>query len=225
MRVVIVDDEPLARRGVRVCLRGAPDVEIVGECDNGEAALRLIPRARPDLVFLDVQMPDLDGFEVWARLPPERRPLVIFLTAHDQHALRAFEIHALDYLLKPIHDDRFADALATARGRLRGRRGASRIAVKSGQRTRMVTAEELDWAQSEGDYVALHVGARTHLVRQTLDALERELDPAAFARIHRSTLVARDRIREVRALASGDRWVELRDGTVLRASRRYRDRI
>ncbi|MGH9518574.1 MAG: LytR/AlgR family response regulator transcription factor [Terriglobales bacterium] len=229
MRVLIVDDEPLARRGVRVCLRHANDVEIVGECATGDEARRQIALCRPDLVFLDVAMPGMDGLQLATGLDREAGPLVIFLTAHDQHALRAFSVHALDYLVKPIHDDRFQIALDAARRRLRERAAAAPgpppLAVKTGSRTVWVRQADLDWAEASGDYVALHVGPATHLLRQTLDGLERQLDPTRFARIHRSTIVARASVRSCRALPGGDLEIELADGTRLRASRRFRHRL
>ena len=257
IRALIVDDEPLARRGVRVCLTGASDVEIIGECADGEEAVGQIGQLAPDLVFLDVQMPGLDGFGVLARVPPERWPLVIFLTAHEQHALRAFDTHALDYLLKPVDDDRFALALGRARQRLRERHAGAvlsrmgdllrehagapvpmptatppraeyleRFAVKSGTRTALVPAEEVRWISAEGDYAGLHVaGGRVHLVRTSLNDLERRLDPARFARVHRSTMVAVAQVREVQTLSSRDYLLKLADGGELRMSRNFRDRL
>lgn len=257
IRVLIVDDEPLARRGVRVCLAGAPDVEVVGECADGETAAGQIVQLAPDLVFLDVQMPGLDGFGVLARVPPAHWPLVIFLTAHEQHALRAFDAHALDYLLKPVDDDRFALALGRARQRLRERgageilsrmgallhehagappEGAAgtaaregyleRFAVKSGTRMVLVPVEEVRWISAEGDYAGLHVAAgRVHLVRTSLNDLERRLDPAKFARVHRSVIVAKAEVREVQTLSSRDYLLRLSGGGELRMSRNYRDRL
>ena len=250
MRVLIVDDEPLARRGVRVCLAAAPDTEVVGECADGESAVAQIAALAPDLVFLDVQMPGVDGFGVLARVPPAHWPLVIFLTAHEQHALRAFDAHALDYLLKPVDDDRFALALDRARRRLadrsageilarlgtmlRAHGGATaptgpyleRFAVKNGTRTVFVPAEAVHWISAEGDYAGLHVAAgRTHLLRTSLNELERRLDPARFARVHRSAIVATAQVREVQALSSRDYLLRLADGGELRMSRHYRDRL
>jgi two-component system LytT family response regulator len=255
MRVLIVDDEPLARRGVRVCLAGASEVEIVGECADGKSAVEHLARLAPDLVFLDVQMPGIDGFGVLARVPPERWPLVIFLTAHEQHALRAFNAHALDYLLKPIDDDRFALAMDRARQRLRECRAGEmlarmdallreygsqpapalpavradyleRFAVKNGTRTVLVPVEEVSWISAEGDYAGLHVaGGRVHLVRTSLNELEQRLDPAKFARVHRSAIVSKAQVREVQALSSRDYQLRLADGGELRMSRNYRDRL
>ena len=255
MRVLIVDDEPLARRGVKVCLTTASDIEIVGECANGERAVEQIAAMAPDLVFLDVQMPGLDGFGVLARVPAKHWPLIIFLTAHEQHALRAFDAHALDYLLKPIDDDRFVIALDRARRRLAERSAGKvlsrvgtmlrqyggtasqlvapahvdyldRFAVKSGTRTIFVPMEAVHWISAEGDYAGLHVAAgRTHLVRTSLNELERRLDPTKFARVHRSAIVAKAKVREVQTLSSRDYLLRLTDGGELRMSRNYRDRF
>ena len=252
LRVLIVDDEPLARRGVRVCLAGAADVEIVGEAADGEEAARQIVQLAPDLLFLDVQMPRLDGFGVLRSVPPEHWPLVVFLTAHEQHALRAFDAHALDYLLKPIDDERFVLALDRARQRLRERRAGEvlsrvvallrehrgapepaagadyleRFAVRNGTRTLLVPVEEVSWISAEGDYAGLHVAAgRVHLIRASLHDLERRLDPAKFARVHRSAIVSRAQVREVQALSSRDYLLRLCDGGELRMSRNYRARF
>lgn len=259
MRVLIVDDEPLARRGVRVCLAAAPDVTILGECADAPAAIEAITELAPDLVFLDVQMPGLGGFDVLAGVPPERWPLVVFLTAHEEYAVRAFDAHALDYLLKPVDDDRFALALDRARQRLAersagdvlgrvsallrerglaaaapaGERPAAggggflqRFAVKTGSRTEFIPAEEVSWLEAEGDYVCLHAAAgRTHLIRATLNDLEQHLDPARFVRVHRSTIVAAARVREIHTLSSRDYLLRLTDGTELRMSRNYRERL
>ena len=255
IRVLIVDDEPLARRGVRVCLADKTDVEIVAECAGGEDAVQQITRLAPDLVFLDVQMPGLDGFGVLARVPRERWPLVIFLTAHEQHALRAFDAHALDYLLKPVDDDRFARAWERARQRLKECRASEalsrvgallrehgdpvpstaaaanvfleRFAVKSGTRTILIPVEEVVWISAEGDYAGLHVAdGRVHLIRQSLAELEKKLDPARFARVHRSVIVSKAQVREVRTLSSRDYLLRLADGVgEIRMSRNYRGRL
>ena len=248
MKVLIVDDEPLARRGVRVCLNKAPEIEIVGECSSGQEALRCIPELRPDLVFLDIQMPGMTGFDVATRIDAEAAPLIIFLTAYDEFALRAFSIHAVDYILKPIHDARFAEALQIARQRLLDRQARSlmgniqlmlkeqprsaeqqgyldRIQVKTGSKSLFIPIEAVEWIEAAGDYVALHVGKSTHLIRETLDGFERQIDPAKFVRIHRSTIIARKQIKQLRSLPSRDAAVLLEDGTELRASRRYRARI
>lgn len=248
MKVLIVDDEPLARRGVRVCLQKATDAEVVGECASGQEALRDIARLRPDLVFLDIQMPGMSGLEVARQLDASIAPLIIFLTAYDEFALNAFAVHAIDYVLKPIHDGRFAEVLQAARQRFQDKQARTmmagikrllgdkvdsattlgyidRIAAKTGNKTVYIPVDQIDWIEAAGDYVALHVGSRTHLVRETLDRLERQMNPFHFLRIHRSTIVARKQIRQLRTLPSRDASVVLVDGTELRASRRYRARI
>jgi two-component system LytT family response regulator len=248
MRVLIVDDEPLARRGVRVCLAAAKDVEIVGECASGSEALRHIAELRPDLVFLDVQMPGMKGFDVVARIGPEVNPLIIFLTAYDEFALQAFSVHALDYVLKPIHDARFAEALQLARQRLADRQAGTllkdiqhllnapgrltnpasylaKIAVKTGRRTVFVSTDTIEWIEASGDYVTLHVGKQIYLIRETLEGLEQSLNPADFVRIHRSTIISRRHLRQLRSLTNRDASALLLDGTELRVSRRYRDRL
>jgi two-component system, LytTR family, response regulator len=248
MKILIVDDEPLARRGIRVCLRKIPNAEVVGEASSGSEALERIEDLRPDLVFLDVQMPDMTGLEVAATLNPTTAPLIIFLTAYNEFALRAFAVHAVDYILKPIHDARFMEAVDIARQRLRDRQAgalmsnihalleaqrteqgrapyAEKIIAKSGNRTLYISVDDIDWIEAAGDYAALHVGQRTHLIRETLEGLERQFDPSQFVRIHRSTIVARKHIRQLRLLPSRDASVILQDGTELRASRRYRPRI
>jgi len=248
MKVLIVDDEPLARRGVRVCLRKMSDLEVIGEASSGCEALRKIEELKPDLVFLDVQMPGMSGLEVADSLDAATSPLIIFLTAYDEFALRAFSVHAVDYILKPIHDARFIEAVEIARQRcsekqagammsnirlLLGARSIEqgvgrypeKIAAKTGNRTFYVSIDEVDWVEAAGDYVALHAGSRTHLIRETMEGLERQLDPLKFVRIHRSTIVARKQIRQLRSLPTRDASIILMDGTELRASRRYRIKI
>jgi two-component system LytT family response regulator len=248
VRVVIVDDEPLGQRGVRARLAAAPDMEVVAECATGGDAVSAIRRFSPDLVFLDIQMPDMTGFEVLRRLPDRRMPLVIFVTAHDEHALKAFDAQAVDYLLKPIDDGRFASTLERARllsGTRRlldfERRVRSlleelpespsrdgyrrRIIARARHRVSIVPVSEIDWIGATGDYVTLHVGAREHLVRQTIGSLERQLDPEMFLRIHRSTIVQTCRICELVTRQNGELLVRLRDGTELRTSRSYSLRL
>lgn len=248
MRVLIVDDEPLARRGVRARLANRPDIEVVGECGSGNEALMMIQALAPDLVFLDIQMPDLNGFEVLRRLPAPKLPLVIFLTAYDQYALDAFEFHALDYLLKPIDDARFLRALERARllsasrdlseikhriGALlaslaetqSGQRYRTHLTVKNGRRATVVRVSEIDWISADGDYVTLHLKDKNYLVRQTISSLESELDPEHFLRIHRSTIVQTSRIAELVTLEGGDFLVRLRNGTELKTSRSYNRRL
>jgi two-component system, LytTR family, response regulator len=247
IRVLIIDDEPLARRGVRVCLRRAGDVVIVGEADSGEAALEKLVELRPDLVFLDVQMPGMDGFEMLSKADSEKLPLIIFLTAYDTYALEAFGVHALDYLMKPIDDERFDEALRTARKRLHDMRAGEQLAskqgllpaheassrdawqarfeVKSGGRTFWVSTDDIDWIEASGDYVILHVGRRIHMVHGSMDGIEQRLEQSGFARIHRSTIVSLDRVTGLSLLSTRDAVLTLKDGTELRVSRRFRHRL
>lgn len=235
LRVLIVDDEPLARGGVRARLAGHADVAVVGECSDGSTALAALQAQSPDLVFIDVEMPGLSGLEVLEAVPPEQRPLVVLLTAYEQFALRAFELHALDYLLKPIDDERFADALDRARQMLALRRGlgvaaqesryAARFQIRLGHRVQLVHADDIDWIEAQGDYAGLHAGGQLHLLREPLQRLGHRLDPARFARIHRSAIVRLDRVAEMQALSNRDHLLRLRDGTVLRASRTYVDAL
>jgi len=238
--VVIVDDEPLARRGVRARLHSFEELEIAAECPDGESAVETIRKLSPDLVFLDVQMPGMTGFDVLKALDGTRLPVVIFLTAYDTYALRAFEVHALDYLLKPIDDERFKAAVGRALRQLSLETAeslesrlkslllhqeagtfAERFAVKTGRRVVFVHTDEIDWIEAAGDYASLHVGRRTHLVRETLQNLEKRLDPTRFVRIHRSTIVATSRVHEMESLPNHEFRVRLADGTELRASRTY----
>jgi two-component system LytT family response regulator len=245
IRTLIVDDEPLARQRVRRLLEADPDVTVVGESGDGRQALADLRALRPDLVFLDVQMPALDGFGVLAELGAEATPMVIFVTAHDRYALKAFEVHALDYLLKPFDAARFAAALERAKAQLRqgsaadwqerlrellraapGRPpGPERLLIKSGGRIYFVRIEDVDWIEAAGNYVRLHVGAEEHLLREALTTLEKKLDPGRFVRIHRSTVVNLERIRELQPAFHGDYVLILRDGTELAVSRGYRDRL
>jgi two-component system, LytTR family, response regulator len=239
VRALIVDDEPLARRGVLVRLRKFKDVEIVGECADGRTAVEKILSLSPDVVFLDVQMPGMDGFEVLRSLPKDHLPGVIFLTAYEQHALRAFEVHALDYLLKPVDDDRFAAAVDRARkladsaskDRMTERilemlgRGndkcVSRLTVRTGSRIQIILADETDWIGAAGDYAELHVRGRGHLLRETMNALEQKLDPEKFLRIHRSRIVRTAAIVELRGIDNREYVVKLTDGSEHRSSRTY----
>lgn len=235
VQVLIVDDEPLARAGVRARLAGHPDFSVIGECGDGASALALLQSDPPDLLFIDVEMPGLSGLDVLEALTPEQRPLTVLLTAYEQFALRAFELRALDYLLKPVDDERFADALDRARDTLALRRGelagtpspghATRFQVRLGHRMQLVRADEIDWVEAQGDYAGLHVGTQIHLLRESLQRLGSRLDPAQFARVHRSTIVRLDRVAEMQALSNRDHLLRLRDGTVLRASRTYVDAL
>lgn len=243
MRALIVDDEPLARRGVVLRLKKFRDVDIVGECGDGSAAVEKILELSPDVVFLDVQMPGMDGFEVLRALPRENLPSVIFLTAYERHALRAFDVHALDYLLKPVDDERFGAAVQRARqmgdsaSRVRMAERildmlqrtsvtyVSRFPVRVGSRIQVVLTEDIEWIAAAGDYTELHCGGRSHLLRETMHALERKLDPTQFLRIHRSRIVRVSRIRELRALENKEYLVKLSDGSELRSSRTYAERL
>ena len=239
MRALIVDDEPLARQGVALRLRRFKDIEIVGQCGDGPSAVTSILELSPDIVFLDVQMPGMDGFEVLRALPSDGLPGVIFLTAYEQHALRAFEVHALDYLLKPVDDDRFAAAVerarklvdSTSRTRMAERilemlarnseKYASRFTVRTGSRIQIVLAEDTDWIGAAGDYAELHVRGRSHLLRETMNSLEQRLDPAKFLRIHRSRIIRKTSIVELRGIDNREYLVKLSDGTEHRSSRTY----
>jgi len=245
IRALIVDDEPLARRRVRELLANEADVEIVGEAPDGPTAVALVRELRPDLLFLDIQMPDLDGFGVLEQIGPRPIPAVVFVTAYDRFAVRAFEAHALDYLLKPYDDERFAGALQRVREQLRRRDagelerrvrdllsevrgGAShleRLAVQSGSRSVLIAIDEIDWLEAEGKYVRVHVREQAYLIRDTLRRLEAVLDPARFLRIHRSIIVNAERIREVEAYFRGEYILFLRNGTRLESGRAYKSVI
>lgn len=245
IRTLIVDDEPLARQRVRDLLESAADVRVVGECADGEVALEAIEREEPELLFLDIQMPEVDGFELLEALAPERMPVVVFVTAYDEFALRAFEAHAIDYLLKPFYRPRFEAALERARAQVlhrreRGtdarlrelldslpdrRRHPERFVIRNGPRIFFVRTEEVDWIGAEGNYARLHVGERSHLLRETMTRLEERLDPARFLRVSRSAIVNVDRIVEVQALAKGSYVLLLRSGAKVESSSSYRRRI
>jgi two-component system LytT family response regulator len=239
MRALIVDDEPLARRGVLLRLRKFKDIQVVGECADGASAVKKILTLAPDLVFLDVQMPEMDGFEVLHALPAAAVPAVIFLTAYEQHAVRAFEVHALDYLVKPIDDDRFFAAVNRALKlghpqlsdkvlRLLGDRSGeyvSRFPVKVGQRIQIVPTEEIDWISASGDYAELHARGKVHLIRETMNSLQQKLNPALFVRIHRSRIIRGDFIRELRLIDNREYVVKLSDGSEHRSSRTYADQL
>jgi two-component system LytT family response regulator len=253
---VIVDDEPLARDAIRFRLEHEPDIQIVGEAGNGFEAVKLIEAAKPDIVFLDVKMPELDGFEVIDRVSGVHLPIVVFVTAHDRFAIRAFETHALDYLLKPFTVERFTSALNRARlavakagdhethQRLielldrerpaavpRGRPTAAdspylvRLAVRRNQRITLVRVDDVEWIESSANYARLHVRNDSHMVRMTMSELEQRLDPGRFARIHRSTIVRIDCVKEILPELHGDFTLTLNDGTALRLSRNYRARL
>lgn len=225
IRVLIVDDEPLARRGVRLHLEAAGGFVVVAESANGREAIRDIERLAPQVVFLDVQMPGIDGLGVIDAVRSERMPVTIFVTAHDAHALRAFDAHAVDYLLKPIDPARFARAVERVRMLVTSGTIPQRIVLRDGGRVLLVDHDEIDWIAADGDYVRVWVAERGHLVRHTIGGMESRLDPSRFARIHRSAIVNVARVREIRR--QGDRafQIVLRDGTMLKMSRGYRDRL
>lgn len=241
LRAVVVDDEAVARRRIRRLLEREADVTILAECANGAEALDTLRQESPELVFLDVQMPEMDGFDVIARVSRDRLPCVIFVTAYDRYAMQAFDVHAIDYLLKPFSAARFQLAMARARERIRFRQAddglldliatvrgrsqyLSRISVRTGGRILLVDVRTVDWIEAADNYVRLHCGNREHVVRETLASLERQLDPDCFIRIHRSVVVRIDRIREFHPATHGDLDVVLRDGTQLTMSRTWRAR-
>lgn len=245
IRTLIVDDEPIARRGIRQHLRNEADIEIVGECGDGAAAIDAITEGGLDLIFLDIQMPEVTGFDVIESIGVARMPAVIFVTAYDEHALRAFDVHAVDYVLKPVDRHRLRNAVERARARLSHvpvqldgriaaaleelgrpvREFAKRIAIKGDGRVLLVDVDEVDRVESAGNYVEVHCGARHHLMRETMASLEARLDPARFVRVSRSSIVRADRVRELQPMFNGDFVVVLRDGTKVAGSRRYREAL
>ena len=240
IRVLIVDDEPLARRAIRQMLAGDPEVEVVGECSGVDGAAH-VERTQPDLLFLDIQMPRVDGFDLLEQIGIDRAPQVVFITAHSEHALRAFEVHAVDYLLKPIADDRFGLALGRAKQQVRLRRAGApagaglgallrehsrqtrRILVRDRDRTRVIDAGTIDWIEAADYYAVLHVEGQTHLLRETMNELEQRLDPVRFFRAHRSAIINLERVREIIPLVRGDRTLVLADGTQVRLARTRRE--
>lgn len=245
IRALIVDDEPFAREGIRLHLERHPDIEVVGEAGDGRRAAEAIRMLDPDVVFLDIEMPEMDGFAVIEAVGVEAMPPVIFITAYDEFALRAFETHALDYVLKPVEPERFARALDRARAVLRGSAGHAldrrlaglmqevrerkkhleRVVVQKGERLHILRVDDVDWLEAAGNYVKLHVGPETFLVRATLTSFEERLDPDAFLRVHRSIIVQKARIRELEPLLQGDYVLILADGTRVTTGRSYRSRI
>lgn len=243
IRVIIVDDEPMGRDCVRLALAREPGFVVAGECEDGPGAIAAIMSINPDLVFLDVQMPGLDGFEVIARVGPTRMPPVVFVTAYDAHAVRAFEVHALDYLLKPFDDARFGEVMSHVRHRLSAERReetgttlavllreqaseeyrfARRITVESDDRIRFLPVDAIDYLEADGNYVRIQEGKETHRIRTTLSGLLQRLDPTQFIRIHRSMAVNVDHIDQVQPWFGGDYVAFLKNGTKVRVSRRYR---
>ena len=245
IRTLIVDDESLARERIRRFLRDESGVEIIGECGDGAEAVAAIEQSKPDLVFLDIQMPEKDGFEVVKSLDARIVPTVIFVTAYDQYALQAFDVHALDYLLKPFNRERLRRAVERARRQIENKnRGAlderllsliadlraekkylERLVVKSVGRVFFLKTDEIDWIEAAGNYLKLHVGRESHLIRETMNGIESKLDPDRFLRIHRSTVVNIDRIKELHPMFSGDYSVIMRNGVELTLSRNYRERF
>lgn len=245
IRTLVVDDQPVARERVISLLATEADVEVVGTAASGVEAIEAVQRLSPDLVFLDLQMPELDGFGVVETIGPERMPLTIFVTAYDEHAIRAFEVHALDYLLKPFGRGRFQQAVARARQQLEQHRAGAlarrlaamfqelkaparqgpRLVIRDGGRVTFVEIARIDWVEAEGNYVRLHVGAESHLIRETMANLLPQLGERQFFRIHRSRIVNIDRIRELRLASGGDYDVILMDGSRLGLSRLYKDAL
>jgi two-component system LytT family response regulator len=253
LSTVIVDDEELARRGIRSRVRRMDGLSIARECENGREAVDAIRACDPDLVFLDVQMPGLDGFDVIDALGPDQMPVVIFVTAYDQYALRAFDAHALDYLLKPLDEERFREAVERARERVAEREAGAfgdrlqallsevegdasdsatesdacpdRFVIKTGGRVTFVDADAICWVEAAGDYVRLHTPEKSHLLRETMSGMEDQLDPDRFLRIHRSTIVNTDCLKELRPYGNSEHIVVLEDGTELKQSRTYRDAL
>jgi two-component system LytT family response regulator len=243
IRTLIVDDEPLARAMLRSFLADDAGVEVIGECGDGYTAIEMIESAAPDLVFLDIQMPDLDGFGVLRALAPAAIPNIAFVTAYDQFALQAFDVHAIDYLLKPFDRERFQRTLERAKQQisLQKRKDVNeellrmlneqsarsqplkRFLVKTGDKSFFVRPEEISWIEAQGNYVALHVGAQSFLLRQTVNTLEKQLDPAKFQRIERSTIVNLDAIREMHPAGRGEYEIVLKEGVALKLSHTYRE--
>ena len=245
IRTLIVDDESLARERIRDMLASDPGIEIVAECANGQEAIEAIQRYSPDLVFLDVEMPGIDGFAVLEALPADRIPTVIFVTAYDQYAVRAFEVYALDYLLKPFDQERFDKALKRAKDQIASEQSEAlsqrilraiediktkpvhleRLVIKLNGHVFFMKAEEIDWLEAEGNYVRLHSGKESYLLRDTISALESQLDPKRFIRVHRSAIVNIDRISELQPWFHGEYRIVLREGVQLTLSRTYREKL
>jgi two-component system LytT family response regulator len=245
VRALIVDDEALACRRLRRLLRNHPDVEVVETCMNGKDAIHAIKRFKPDLVFLDVQMPGTDGFGVLRALDSMPAPQIIFVTAYDQYAIQAFDVHALDYLLKPFDRERFEEALLRAKIQIQKEKRSGwdpgivtllqelktqparleRIVIKINGRVFLLKTDEIDWIEAQGKYVVIHAGKAAHLIREGMNALELKLDQAKFVRIHKSSIVNIDRIQQLQSWFHGDYRVILKDGTQLTLSRRYRQNL
>ena len=245
IRVLIVDDEPLARERIREILEQHPEIEVVGECTNGREAIEAVNESPPDLIFLDIQMPETDGFAVIEAIPPDRMPCVIFVTAYDQYAVRAFDVLALDYLLKPFDRERFEKALNRAKKQIMSQQGSNlgerilraleeiktrpvyleRLVIKTSGHIFFLKTEEVDYFEAEGNYVRLHSGKESYLLRDTISAIESQVDPKKFLRIHRSTIVNIDRIQELQPWFHGEYRVILSSGAELTLSRTYREKL
>jgi two-component system LytT family response regulator len=245
IRTVVVDDESLARERLCDMLAADPQIQIIAECANGQEAIEAIQLHSPDLVFLDVEMPGIDGFGVLEALPPESIPTTIFVTAYDQYAVRAFEVYALDYLLKPFDQERFEKALARAKTQISSQRTDAlsqrilsaleeiktrpvhleRLVIKMNGHVFFIKAEEIDWLEAEGNYVRLHAGKESYLLRDTISALESQLDPKKFIRVHRSAIVNIDRITELQPWFHGEYRIILTEGVQLTLSRTYREKL
>ncbi len=245
IRALIVDDEPLARERIRDILETDSEIEIIGECASGAEAIEAIERQTPDLVFLDVEMPGKDGFAVLEELGPDRIPAIIFVTAYDQYAVRAFEVYALDYLLKPFDQERFEKALMRAKAHIQNEKSENiterilsaleeikskpvhleRLVIKMNGHVFFVKTDDIDWLEAEGNYVRLHAGKESYLLRDTISALEGQLDPKRFVRVHRSAIVNVDRIQELQAWFHGEYRIILREGVQLTLSRSYREKL
>ena len=237
MRVLIVDDEPIARRGLRRLLDEEPDVEVVGEAGSGPAAIDAIEKLHPDLVLLDIQMPEMDGLEVVAAIGADKMPPVIFVTAYDRYALHAFDLNAADYVLKPVDPERLGRALARARqrkpqddleqrlARILDAARPRRLVVRSAGKIQFVDLADIDWIAAEDNYVRIYAAGKTYLMRETVTGIESRLDAGAFVRIRRSTIVRIERIKEVRPLLNGTFEILLADGTRVVSARRFREAI
>jgi two-component system LytT family response regulator len=243
IKTAIVDDEDLARERLRTLLSKEPDIEIAGEASDGQSAISLIEAERPELVFLDVQMPELDGFEVLRALDPDEMPVVVFVTAHDKFALKAFDVHAVDYLLKPFDRERFKTALDRAIQKIRSRAGTSsalnavlaetkpaakpleRLLVKTDGRVLLLKVDDIDWIEAADNYVNLHAGKESHMMRETLSSLEGKLPPARFMRVSRFAIVNLERIQELQPMFHGEYVVVLKTGTKITLTRSYRDKL
>ena len=262
IKTLLVDDEDLARRGLKIRLKDAPDIEIIGEAAHGEEALRMVDELKPDLMFLDIQMPGMNGFDVLKALADKRMPMIVFVTAYDEYAVRAFDAHAIDYLLKPIDENRLEEALSHIREQWEqreavqhrtrlleivaemsgedcvsldeiiekgrdavGQKYLSKLPIKHGRITVRVEVRDINWIDAAGDYMCVHANGVTHILRGTMKKLEDCLDPKIFQRIHRSTIVNIDRVKEVRSHMNGEYFLSLDNGVELKLSRHYKEKI